>query len=150
MLTIFWVSTSLLLLCAFIFILPWVKSWRFGLSIALFVGLTTYGLYSKLGYGSYLKHYYSEDEQILRSKQDDFRELLAEFRKQEFRLKLRLEENPNDLDAEWRLLDLLSIKALQHGDITLAKDYWDKALLKMPEQYRAQFKARIARISPQK
>src|SRR5258708_32115326 len=114
MISFFWVATLLLLVCAFWFVLPWLRSLQDSIFIFFIISLIAYGLYFNLGNARYLSAYYSQDEKLLRLRQVEFRQLLAEFRKEEFRLKLRLEENPNDLDAEWRLLDLLGIKALQN------------------------------------
>ena len=129
----FWIITGLLLISAFGFILPWLRSWRIRVLVACLLSLCAYILYFQYGKSQYLVHYYSAEEQLQRNKQASFRKLLAEFRKEEFRLKLRLEENPKDLEAEWRLLDLLAIKAIYHRDYPQAIQYWKQALVKIPK-----------------
>lgn len=143
MVIFFWSATALLLLLALVFFLPWMRSWRLSLFLIFVISLTSYGLYVHWGSSQYLAHYYSKDEQLYRVKQQDFQLLLAEFQKQEFRLRLRLEHDPNDRDAEWRLLDLLAIKALQDGDRKLAVQYWQSALGKVPEDLKLEFKQKI-------
>jgi len=133
MVIIFWVITGLLLICALGFILPSIRLWRIKVLVACILSLCAYFLYFQYGKSQYLVHYYSAEEQLQRNKQASFRRLLAEFRKEEFRLKLRLEENPKDLEAEWRLLDLLAIKAIYHRDYSQAIQYWKQALEKIPK-----------------
>lgn len=147
MIIYFWSATALLLLLAFGFFLPWMRSWRLSVFLIFVLSLSSYGLYVYWGSSRYLPHYYSKEEQLYRIKQTDFQLLLAEFRKEEFRLRLRLENNPNDIDAEWRLLDLLAIKALQNNDRKLAIQYWESALGKVPQDLKSQFKEKILKFS---
>lgn len=147
MLIYFWSSTIVLLILAFGFFLPWLHSWRFSVFLICVVFICSYGLYAYWGSSRYLPHYYSEEEQLYRFKQIDLQRLLAEFRKEEFRLRLRLVQDPNDRDAEWRLLDLLAIKALQDGDRPLAVQYWESALGKVPKDLKSQFKEKIRQFS---
>jgi cytochrome c-type biogenesis protein CcmH/NrfG len=133
---IFWIITILLVFCALGFILPWIKSIRYKILVSALLSVTTYGLYLQWGSSEYLPNYYSSDEQSQRAKQTHFRKLLAEFRKQEFRLRLKLEEDPTDLDAEWRLLDLLAVKAVQSGEYAQAVQHWQAVLLKIPKDVK--------------
>lgn len=128
----FWLATGLLGLCACGFVLPWLRSFRTRIIVGSLLFIGSYALYQYWGSAHHLTHYYANEEQAQRQKQMDFRKLLAEFRKQEFRLRFRLEENPNDTEAEWRLLDLLGIKSLQQGNALLAIEYWKLALKKIP------------------
>jgi len=131
MVTFFWISTLLLALGALGFILPWIRVWQGVLIIGgLFLG-SLYILYWQGGNSQYLAHYYSKEEALKRIQRIKFRKLLVEFKKEEFRLKLRLQENPADQEAEWRLLDLLAIKAVYNQDYPLALEYWQTALLKI-------------------
>lgn len=131
---IFWMITLLLLLFALAFVLPWIKGLHQKMLISVVLALFTYGLYFYWGNSQHLAYYYSIEEQQQRAKQTEFRKMLAEFRKQEFRLRLRIEENPADVDAEWRLLDLLAIKAIQKSDYALAVQYWQSAIQKIPKE----------------
>ncbi|HXH55644.1 MAG TPA: hypothetical protein VNK03_07895 [Gammaproteobacteria bacterium] len=108
--------------------------------------IISYGLYGYWGSSRHLPHYYSKEEAHYRLKQADFQVLLAEFRKEEFRLRLRLEQDPKDIDAAWRLLDLFAIKALQDGDRKLAIQYWERALDKVPQHLKPQFKEKILKF----
>lgn len=147
MIIFFWSSTTVLLILALGFFLPWLRSWRLSLFLICVIFASSYGLYIYWGSSRYLPHYYSKEEQLYRLKQTDFQLLLAEFRKEEFRLRLRLERDPNDIDAEWRLLDLLAIKALQDGNRSLAVQYWKSALGKVPKDLKSQFKEKIQQFS---
>lgn len=147
MLIYFWSSTTVLLILALGFFLPWLRSWRLSLFLICVIFASSYGLYIYWGSSRYLPHYYSKEEQLYRLRQTEFQLLLAEFRKEEFRLRLRLERDPNDVDAEWRLLDLLAIKALQDGNRQLAVQYWESALGKVPKGLRSQFKEKIQQFS---
>jgi cytochrome c-type biogenesis protein CcmH/NrfG len=146
MLIYFWVATAILLILAFGFFLPWIRAWRLSVGLICLFSAISYGLYGYWGSSCHLSHYYSQEEMHYRLKQADFQVLLAEFRKEEFRLRLRLEENPKDSEAEWRLLDLLAIKALQDGDRKLAIQYWERALDKVPENFKPQFKEKILKF----
>jgi hypothetical protein len=112
MLIYFWSATAVLLILALGFFVPWMRSWRWSIGLICVISVMSYGLYIYWGSSRYLSHYYSREEQLHRLKQADFQVLLADFRKEEFRLRLRLEQNPKDIDAERRLVDLLAIKAL--------------------------------------
>jgi hypothetical protein len=146
MLIYFWLITALLLLFAFACFIPWIHSWRVSICLIIMLSVITYMLYIYWGSSQYLRHYYSAEEQLYRLKQADFQLLLADFRKEEFRLRLKLEQDPKDVDAEWRLLDLLAIKALQANDFKLAVDYWENALDKVPQALKPQFKAKILKF----
>lgn len=132
--SIFWLSTVFLTLLCLVFLLYTIKSFVLGTILSiLFIGLS-YGLYFHWGSYAHLKEYYSESNRELRTKQGELRRLLTEFKKTEFKLRQRLEENPEDLEAEWRLLDVLAIKSLQNQEFELAIQYWDEALLKIPHR----------------
>jgi cytochrome c-type biogenesis protein CcmH/NrfG len=143
MLIYFWSATALLLILAFGFFLPWIRAWRFSVGLICLLSVVSYGLYGYWGSSRHLPHYYAKEEVHYRLKQADFQVLLADFRKEEFRLRLRLEQDPKDIDAAWRLLDLLAIKALQDGDRKLAIQYWESALEKVPKHLQPQFKEKI-------
>jgi len=144
----FWFTTALLLILAFGFFLPWIRAWRFSLGLICLFSVISYGFYSYWGSSRELPHYYSTEEVDYRQKQADFQVLLAEFRKAEFRLRLRLEQDPKDIDAAWRLLDLLAIKALQDGNRKLAIAYWESALDRVPQHLKLQFKEKILTLTP--
>lgn len=146
MLIIFWISTFLLYVAALAFVLPWIRSTTLKVLIFAILFCGAYGHYWVQGSSPYLAAYYSSEEQLQREKRGEFRVLLSEFRKEEFRLKLRLEENSADQDAEWRLCDLLAIKALYNRDQKLAVQYWDKAIRLMPEHLRDEWKVKKANL----
>lgn len=146
MLIYFWIATAILLILAFGFFLPWIRAWPLSLGLMCVFSVTSCGLYYYWGSSRHLSHYYSKAEMQYRLKQTDFQVLLAEFRKEEFRLRLRLEQDPKDFDAEWRLLDLLAIKVLQEGNRKLAIQYWEKALDKVPEDLKPQIKEKILKF----
>ena len=130
--TIFWLTTFLLLLISFAFILPWLRVSVAMLLVGGVLAISSYGLYLIWGSPQQLTQYYSISAQFSRIKQAEVRELLADFRKEEYRLRVRLEKDPNDQDAQWRLLDVLAIKALYHHEYADAMQYWEHALAKMP------------------
>lgn len=142
----FWFATATLLILAFGFFLPWIRALWLSLGLSCLVVVTSYGLYSYWGSSEHLPRYYSKEEKAYRLKQADLQILLAEFRKEEFRLRLRLEQNPKDIDATWRLLDLLAIKALQDGNTKLAIEYWESALDKIPQDLKPQFEEKILKF----
>ena len=130
----FWTITFLLLVIAFAFILPRLRSPLAMLFVSTLVTATSYGLYLTWGNSQHLKQYYSPRAKLSRAKHIELRPLLAEFRKEEFRLKARLEKDPNDLDAQWRLLDVFAIKALHDHEYEKALQYWESALVKIPNR----------------
>ncbi len=148
MIIYFWVFTVILLIIAFGCFVPWIRAWRLSLVLMGLFSIVSYGLYTHWGSHQHLAHYYSSEEEAYRLKQAEFQILLAEFRKEEFRLRLRLEQNPQDIAAEWRLLDLLGIKALQNGDAKLAVQYWESAFDKAPTDLKPQFKEKILKFKP--
>lgn len=141
MLLFFWIITIFLTLLAVLFFLPWIgsqkngpQSWGLGFFITLIFCAIVYGLYFHWGSSSLLEAYYSMEVKNKDAKQVELRRLMTEFKKQEYRLRLQLAEDPEDKEAEWRLLDLLGIKALLESDRTLAKQYWEEALKKAPKE----------------
>lgn len=132
MLMIFWASTILLLICALICILPWLPNLRLKILTGFLIFFTAYGFYYHLGRSASLPSYYALEKNLQGIKQSEFRSLLIEFKKQEYRLRVRLEDNPEDIDAEWQLLDVLAIKALQNSDYARAVQYWEAAIKKIP------------------
>lgn len=132
MILLFWSILFLLAVFALAFFLPWVRHWRLSVFLSFFLSLSSLCLYLSWGSSRYLGHYYSDNQPVDLEKQRQLRSLLTEFRKQEFRLRYRLEENPKDKDAEWRLYDLLAIKALESGEKALARQYWEQAIQVIP------------------
>jgi len=112
---LFWVSTVILLGLSGAFFLPWIKCRVFGLAITSLFACSAYGLYWHWGSSQYFEEYYSAKEQQFRARQPGLRALLTEFKKEEYRLKLSLEENPKDKNASARLAELLAVKALIEG-----------------------------------
>jgi hypothetical protein len=112
MISIFWISTLFLGVIAQAFFLPWVKQPALRvMMMTVFLG-SAYGLYFYWGSSTFLPQYYSEKETAFRKRQPELRILLTEFKKEEYRLRLRLEENPNDKEVLKQLTELLKIKAL--------------------------------------
>lgn len=84
----FWSTTVVLLILAFGFFVPWVRSWRLSVALICMLGLSSFSLYVYWGSSRYLAHYYSSEEIIYRQKQMALQVLLAEFRKEESRSRL--------------------------------------------------------------
>jgi hypothetical protein len=141
---IFWATIVLLTFFAMAFFVPWLYSQKkVALLIACVFSGTVYALYSYWGSSSLLGQYYSKEAVEASTKQVELRRLMTEFKKEEYRLRFRLEENSKDLDAEWRLLDLLAIKALLENNKNLAKQYWEEALKKCPDRVKEEFKDKL-------
>jgi hypothetical protein len=66
------------------------------------------------------------------TKRLELRHMLNAFKKQEFTLRQQINEDPEDTEAEYRLMDLMAIKALQQGKVDVAIALWKKVLAKMP------------------
>ena len=118
-------------------------------AFCIFITITTisYTLYFHWGSSQYLAEYYAPESELLRQKHKAFRPLLAEFIKEEFRLSARLEENPKDIEAQYRLYDLLAIKALQGGDQKLAAQYWNEAAKIAPEELKKEYEAKVLKFT---
>jgi len=141
---IFWATTVLLIFFAMTFFVPWLSSQKkIALLIACLFSGTVYALYGYWGSSSLLEQYYSKEAVEASTKQVELRRLMTEFKKEEYRLRFRLEENSKDLDAEWRLLDLLAIKALLENNKSQAKQYWEEALKKSPDNLKEDFKQKL-------
>lgn len=130
---------------AFMCVLPWLlrsfhsncnsnckeKSYLL-IAIMVFIPGFSYLMYNQLGHSSEIDAYYSEASLKVRARRLEIRPLLSELGKEEVRLRLRLEEFPNDIMVQCKLLDLLAIRALQAGDRDLADRYWQEALRQLP------------------
>lgn len=144
MLIIFWISTFVLLACALICIFPCLSSYRQKFIISFFVFFSAYGCYFYLGSSKDLPAYYTLEKSLQGLKQSQFPTLLIDFKKQEYKLRVRLEDNPADVDAEWRLLDILAIKALQNRDYAQAVQYWEALIKVLPNSpYNTDIRARF-------
>lgn len=131
---IFWICTLILCLCALCFILPWVPSIKMRFAYIIFLVIGSYALYHAFGSASHLKDYCSEESTRMRANLTRIQPLLTEFKKQEIKLKMHLEEFPNDALAECQLLDIMAIKALQNQQRQEAIKYWEQALKKLPNK----------------
>lgn len=116
-----------------LFFVPWLKSWLFRFCAFLFVLCFTFGIYLITG-GNQKQQYISLQKKDIEweIKRNDLRQMLNAFKKQEFKLRLQLSEKPNDAETEYKLMDLMAIKALQQGNIERAKVLWQQALNKIP------------------
>jgi len=153
---LFWIITLILNLIAVAILIPWLAPWlvfwlvpshKFSTShecktlhsktmlifIFIVIPLFSYAFYYSFGSSQHLKAYYSLDDQKNREQMQRIRPLMAELKKQEFRLRFHLEENPKDVLVQSQLLELLAIQALQAGDLNLAKQFLMKALEVLPE-----------------
>ena len=130
---IFWAIIIMMTAMALGFVLPWLQSKRLKIGFSFLILLASFGAYWQLGSGPMLPEYYSKEAQILRHRQDKTRILLADLRKKEFKLQLKIEENPDDIEAQWNLLNVKGIYAYQLGYYPLAVEYWQKALELMPD-----------------
>lgn len=136
MIVLFWAITLFLSLIAIMILILWLKPWlktnQKSLLALMIIPIFSYAFYYNFGYSQYLTEYYSSNEQKNREQMLRIRPLVAELKKQEYRLRFHLEENPKDFLAQSQLLELLSIQALQTGDQTLAKQFLLKALEVLP------------------
>ncbi len=133
MMLLFWILTFFFTLLAISIFIPWLKFNIRSLFVFSFIILFTYSFYYTFGASQYLQGYYTSDDLINREQMQRIRPLMTELKKQEYRLRFHLEENPKDYLAQSKLLELLSIQALQSGDQTLAKQFLLKALELLPE-----------------
>lgn len=161
MIVIFWGATFLLLLIVFFFIYPWIRSRFVFWTIVIVLPLGAYPLYLKLGQIAQVKVYYAnlktnlttdaqsgaKNEAQNQAQIDKMQRLLSMLRKQETRLRLKLEETPGDLLLQGKLLDVLAVMALQKGEVALAQAYWGEALVILKEVPEAQeFRNRILKF----
>ena len=146
MLLLFWAITAFLTLVAIGFFLPWIGSRKLAVMIVVLFSTIVYGLYTHWGSSQLLGSYYSGEDLKVHGKEAKLRRLMTEFKKQEYRLRLRLEENPEEMDAKWRLLDLLAIKALLEGNPDLARQDWEEALKKVPENLKPEFSDKLKNL----
>ncbi len=108
-------------------ILPGLQNKKQKWAIILIVFVASYSLYSILGSSDHLMEYYSSSNQAILEKVQTARPLFAELAKQEIKLRLRLEEEPNDKVAQCKLYNVLSLRALETGDIELSQRYKQQA-----------------------
>lgn len=130
---LFWSLTFFLCLIAIAILIPWLKINFKSLTLFALILTFSYGLYYLLGASQHLLEYYSLQEQKNRVQMQRIRPLMLALKKQEFRLRFHLQDNPQDSLAQSQLLELLSIQAMQAGDLNLAKEFLVKALEVLPK-----------------
>lgn len=138
MMMLFWSMTALMVLVALFTVLPWIPSKKLKTFICLFISTFSYGLYLHYGYASKIHDYYASENRQARAKLLEIRPLVAILSKHEIKLRMRLEEVPEDRMAKCQLWDVLAIRALQGGDPNLADRYWEEALKNLPNSPEAQ------------
>lgn len=128
MVALFWISTFALLLLAVSIVFPWLKIKQ---NVLIFITLAAlaYPLYLHLGSSQHLKAYYS----INHHQRARMQPLMVQLKKQEYRLRLYLEEYPGDNLARSQLLEILGVQALQVGDKNSARKCFEEALVQMKE-----------------
>lgn len=135
---LFWILTLIFSLMALCFVLPWVrlqtKMWTcfFRMTFVVFIPCVAYGYYHYWGASQALPIYYSEAAQNARKNAVYVRALLSNLSKKEFLLHLKLEENPNDVEARWNLLNVMGIEAYQKAEYERAIGFWHEALTLIP------------------
>lgn len=134
MIWIFWIITLLMLMMSLCFIIPWIKSSFGKAALVILVPCFAYGGYGYLGTSFALPFYYSKEMQNTLNEQIKMRRVLAMLQKKEFLLRVRLEENPKDLEARWNLLNLMGIQSYQSKNYPRAIEYWQAALKLMPNK----------------
>lgn len=150
---LFWTLSALLTSMALCFVLPWIRlNSRFGTSFfrlfcALLIPGFAYSIYAQFGESRQLAAYYSEASQNTRKKDVGMRRMLGDLRKKEFRLHQKLEENPNDKETQWNLLNVMGIEAYEKSEFDQAVLYWQQALEIMPHTEEQMFiRALIERL----
>lgn len=128
MIILFWGFTLILSLIAIGILMPWLKIKPKSLLLSFLIIVFSYSFYFAFGKSQGLQDYYSPQGEKDRTQMQRMRPLIIELKKQEFRLRFHLEENPKDYLAQSQLLELLSIEALQTGDQDLAKQFLIKSL----------------------
>lgn len=129
---LFWIITAILSTMACCFFLPWVHRYELKLLGALFIGAAAYGCYYHLGESLQLPIYYSEEAIVSRKNDKDMRILLSTLGKKEFLLQTKLDDNPNDVETRWNLLNIMGIRAYQTAHYQEAIECWKQALLLIP------------------
>jgi hypothetical protein len=133
MIITFWLITVVLLGLAFCFVLPWVHKVCLKAILSVFVFCLAYSVYYSVGTSQYLKYYYSTEIQSMLKNHTNLRVLLGDLRKKEFNFHVRLEENPNDKEAVWNLLNIMGIEAYENQQYPRAIQYWEEALMLIPK-----------------
>lgn len=129
----FWILCLLLISLSTLFFIPWLSTWRIRLAAVCFIICFTIGLYSITGGLQRQRHLALQQlDSAWETKRLELRHMLNAFKKQEFKLRQQISEHPEDNEAEYRLIDLMAIKALQQGKVDVAINLWQKVLTKMP------------------
>lgn len=128
MIFIFWFCSALLFGNALLFILPFLPGKKAKLATVFFFGLLIYPLYVTLGAPQQLENYYSGAGTNFRLTQDKMRPLFSQLKKQQGRLRLRLNANADDTISKALLLELLGVEALYREDHALALKFWEGSL----------------------
>lgn len=135
---LFWIMTGIFTLIALCFVLPWARTNFIRILLVVSIGCITYSGYYLLGASEHLECYYSAEALAARAKHPKTRILLSELSKKKFSLHVRLEENPNDKEAKWNLLNLMGIHAYQSHQYEQAIAYWQEALVLIPQTQEQQ------------
>jgi len=133
MVFLFWGISFCLLLLAVGLIIPWLSGFRLKAVIFVGLGIFTYVVYGKLGYSQQLQAYYSVDRSDEQAQRHKMQPLMMALKKQEYRLRLYLEDYSDDRLAQSQLLEILGIQAMQAGDQVLARRCLEQALSVMGE-----------------
>lgn len=129
---LFWTLTVLLSLVALCFIFPWDLTLFIKIVFSVCMLCITYSGYYLSGASHQLVDYYAAETTEARADHAKIRILLGALRKKEFRLHVRLEENPNDVEAQWSLLNVMGIHAYESHQYEQAIAYWKQALELIP------------------
>jgi cytochrome c-type biogenesis protein CcmH/NrfG len=130
---LFRIITLILTFIALCFALPWARTNAIRILLSVGISCIAYSGYCLSGASGQLGAYYSAEAVAERAKHPKIRVLLSALRKKEFRLHVRLEENPNDIEAKWSLLNLMGIHAYESQQYKLAIAYWQQALVLIPK-----------------
>lgn len=142
---LFWLLTFLLLNCALLFFMPWLKAWRRNVLWGLIVFVGSYGIYQQVGSAQQLKQYFASQTPDVIKRRLGLRLQLADFRKKEFQLRIRLEQEPKNEEIEWKLLDLLALQAMYAGEFNQALEHWRLAEARITNEKFSTDKKRILR-----
>ncbi len=134
MIILFWGITAVFLSLALCFILPWVQKIFLKISVSILICSLAYSIYFFVGASQYLQYYYSTETQLMLKNHTNLRLLLGDLRKKGFNFHVRLEQNPNDKEAQWNLLNIIGIEAYESQQFTQAIQYWEEALSLIPKE----------------
>jgi len=130
---VFWLITGLMFLCALGCVMPRLGSWRWRVGVGCCLFASSYIFYGLIGSARLLSEYNSPTAKAFRRTQVAFRQPMSQLKKSEFRYRLQIEQQPEQIAFQWKLLDNLATQAVQKGELNTAIEYWEQALERFPK-----------------